>query len=199
MKKLLLTGFEPFLDNPINPTEEIVKELKGKVINQYLVIEQVLPVDFAEAAKVLFRVFDKERPDVVISLGLAAGRNRITPERIAINCNDGAADNKGVIMQDQPIEQEGPAAYFSTLPIRRIVDTLVAEGYPAEISNSAGTYLCNHVMYSMLHKIAKEGLSTRSGFVHVTASHDLALKNRSLPSWHQHDLVKAIELIINVL
>ncbi|KXG43583.1 pyroglutamyl-peptidase I [Tepidibacillus decaturensis] len=199
MKKLLLTGFEPFLDNPINPTEEIVKELKGKEINQYLVIGQVLPVDFAEAAKVLFRVFDEERPDVVISLGLAAGRNRITPERIAINCNDGAADNKGVIMQDQPIEQEGPAAYFSTLPIRRIVDMLVAEGYPAEISNSAGTYLCNHVMYSMLHKIAKEGLSTRSGFVHVPASHDLALKNRSLPSWHHHDLVKAIELIINVL
>lgn len=199
MKKLLLTGFVPFLDNPINPTEEVVKALDGKTIGGYQIVGKILPVEFAESAKQCIEHFEAETPDVVISLGLAAGRNKITPERIAINCRDGAADNSGVKLQDAPIEEEGPAGYFSTLPIRQFVDASVEKGYPAVISNTAGTYLCNNVMYSLLHKIEQEQLSVRAGFIHIPASHELALKKPSLPSWSQGDLTQAITAMIEVL
>ncbi|MFT4416383.1 pyroglutamyl-peptidase I [Fredinandcohnia humi] len=199
MKKLLLTGFVPFLDNPINPTEEIVKALEGKIIGGYKVVGKILPVDFAESAKQCIEHFIEEKPDVVISLGLAAGRSKITPERIAINCRDGAADNSGVKLEDSPIEEEGPAGYFSTLPIRRFVNAAIEKGYPAVISNTAGTYLCNNVMYSMLHKIETEQLPVRAGFIHIPASHELAMKKSSLPSWSQADLTSAIEAMIEVL
>ncbi|TCS84198.1 pyroglutamyl-peptidase I [Tepidibacillus fermentans] len=199
MKKLLLTGFEPFLEYPINPTEKIVKELNGKTVGHYQIFGHILPVDYKKAADELFNVFDQVKPDVVISLGLAAGRNRVTPERVAINCNDGPVDNQGNVLTDEEIVQDGPAAYFSTLPIRKMVQALQEVGLPSEISNTAGTYLCNHVMYSMLHKIAKEGLSVRAGFIHIPASHELAIKNRSLPSWSHTQLVQAIETIIRVL
>ncbi|MFS0865460.1 pyroglutamyl-peptidase I [Fredinandcohnia sp. 179-A 10B2 NHS] len=199
MKKLLLTGFVPFLDLPINPTEEVVKALDGKTIGGYQIVGKILPVEFAESAKQCIEHFEAEKPDVVISLGLAAGRNKITPERIAINCRDGAADNSGVKLQDAPIEEAGPAGYFSTLPIRQFVDASVEKGYPAVISNTAGTYLCNNVMYSLLHKIEQEQLPVRAGFIHIPASHELALKKQSLPSWSQGDLTQAITAMIEVL
>lgn len=199
MKKLLLTGFVPFLDNPINPTEKIVKELDGATNGDYHIYGRVLPVEFAKSADTLFAHYDEIRPDAVICLGLAAGRNRITPERVAINCNDGEPDNSGVAPEDQPIDPEGPAAYFSTLPIRRFVNTLNQAGLPAEISNTAGTYLCNNVMYSILNKIAKEGGIAPAGFVHIPASHELAVNNRALPSWSHDSLLQAVKLMIEVL
>jgi pyroglutamyl-peptidase len=199
MKKLLLTGYEPFLDHPLNPTMEIVEELDGKTIGNYQIFGRVLLVDFAKTAEVGFQHFHEVNPDVVISLGLAAGRNRITPERIAINCNDGVPDNDGFTPQDQPIVEDGPAGYFSTLPIRRFVNVLNEKGYPAEISNTAGTYLCNNIMYHMLHKINQAKKDVRSGFVHIPASHDLAVKSKSLPSWSQSDLLQAVKLMIEAL
>ncbi|MEH7383303.1 pyroglutamyl-peptidase I [Bacillus sp. JJ1533] len=199
MKKLLLTGFVPFLDNPINPTEEIVKALEGRVIGGYEIIGRVLPVDFAESAKQCLEHVNEVNPDVVISLGLAAGRSKVTPERIAINCRDGAEDNSGVKLQDAPIEDNGPAGYFSTLPIRAFVDASVEKGYPATISNTAGTYLCNNVMYSVLHKIELENLEMRAGFIHVPASHKLALQKNGIPSWSLADLVASITAMIEVL
>ncbi|MBE4907287.1 pyroglutamyl-peptidase I [Bacillus luteolus] len=200
MKTLLLTGFEPFLGFPINPTEQIVKALDGQTIGGYQIVGKILPVDFAESAVKCLDYFTEVQPDVVISLGLAGGRSKITPERIAINVRDGEADNRGVKLQDSPIEEEGPAGYFSTLPIRRFVDTLQEKGLPANISNSAGTYLCNNVMYSVLHKIEKEGLNgVRAGFIHIPASHELAVKHPKLPSWSGADLEKAVTYMIEVL
>ncbi|MFS0821379.1 pyroglutamyl-peptidase I [Bacillus sp. 1P02SD] len=199
MKKLLLTGFVPFLDNPINPTEEIVRALEGQTIGGYEIVGKVLPVDFAESAKQCIAHINEIKPDVVISLGLAAGRNKVTPERIAINCRDGAADNSGVKLQDAPIEEEGPAGYFSTLPIRAFVNASVEKGYPAVISNTAGTYLCNNVMYSVLHKIEQENLEMRAGFIHIPASHELALKKNGIPSWSLADLTASIRTMIEVL
>ena len=200
MKKLLLTGFVPFLQFPVNPTEEIVKTLDGQTIGDYEIHSRVLPVEFAESASQLLAYFDELQPDAVISLGLAAGRAHITPERIAINCKDGEPDNSGKACEDEPIEAEGPDGYFSTLPIRDMVNTMKENGYPAKISNTAGTYLCNNVMYAVLHKIANsERSNVRAGFIHIPASHELALKLNNSPSWSQQDLTNAIKLAIQTL
>jgi len=199
VKKLLLTGFVPFQDHPVNPTEPIVKHLDGKRIGGLQIFGRVLPVDFSESADVCLGHLEEIEPDIVLSLGLAAGRTKITPERVAINCKDGGPDNRGVFVRDEPIVPDGPAAYFSTLPIRRMVDRLNEKGYPAQISNTAGTYLCNHIMYSVLHKIKSENRPVLGGFVHLPASHELAVRQPALPSWSQADLERAVVLMIEVL
>lgn len=200
MKTLLLTGFEPFLEFPINPTEKIVKELDGKQIGQYQITGLLLPVDYATTSAVIIDALQTVKPDAVISLGLAAGRTAITPERIAINCRDGAQDNKGNSLQDSPVVEDGADGYFSTLPIRKFVNVLTEAGYPAQISNTAGTYLCNNTMYSVLHELNGLGLNIPAGFIHVPASHELALNSKkNIASWSDQDLLTSIELIIEAL
>ncbi|TLS38542.1 pyroglutamyl-peptidase I [Pseudalkalibacillus caeni] len=199
MKTLLLTGFEPFLDHKLNPTEHIVNLLDGKEIGNYRIHGKVLPVAYEQSAEKLLSYYEELKPDAVISLGLAAGRNKITPERIAINVNDGIRDNTGNTPVDQPIISDGNDAYFTKLPIRKMIDTLLEKGIPAEISNTAGTYLCNNVMYSMLHEINKSGKSIPSGFIHIPASFELAITNPKLPSWPLDTLQEAVETLIKVL
>ncbi|MCF6410159.1 pyroglutamyl-peptidase I [Pseudalkalibacillus salsuginis] len=199
MKKLLLTGFEPFLDHGVNPTELIVKALDGKMIGDYQVIGRVLPVEFGRSADVLLGFIQKLGPDAIISLGLAAGRDKITPERVAINVNDGVADNKGRVPVDEPIVKDGPDAYFSTLPIRQMVNALLENGIPAMISNSAGTYLCNNVMYSVRHYIEVSGKSIPAGFIHVPASFELSVKNYELSGWPLETIRYAVEIAVGEL
>ncbi|WP_316570523.1 pyroglutamyl-peptidase I [Neobacillus sp. YIM B06451] len=200
MKKLLLTGFEPFLSFPINPTEKIVTALDGQEISGYQITGLLLPVDYNSSAGRLLEKMRAEEPDAVISLGLAAGRSSITPERLAINCRDGAADNNGVVLEDAPIIEGGPDGYFSTLPIRRMVNTLKESGFPAEISNTAGTYLCNNVMYAVLHELAEAGKKVPAGFVHIPASHELAVAGKkTMPSWSDRDLLEAVKVLIGAL
>lgn len=200
MKKLLLTGFVPFLDFAINPSDQIVHALNGEQIGDYEVVGRTLPVEFARSGPEIIRYFNEVNPDAVISLGLAGGRNNITIERIAVNCIDGEADNSGVRYQDAAIIPEGPAAYFSTLPIRSFVEELRSAGYPADISNTAGLYLCNNVMYHMLHKIKQLNANIPSGFIHLPASHELAVQyKRSIPSWELQSLVEAIRICIKSL
>ncbi|MGM9946216.1 MAG: pyroglutamyl-peptidase I [Lysinibacillus sp.] len=194
MKTCLVTGFEPFLKFPKNPTEEVVKVLDGETINDFAVVGHVLPVTFQEAGEKLVQLIDEVKPDAIVMLGLAAGRFKITPERIAINVNDGAKDNNGVAYVDHTIVEAGADGYFSTLPIRKMVDTLIATGFPAEVSNSAGTYVCNHVMYTALH----HG-NVPAGFIHIPASHELAIIHGNVPSWSQHDLNEAIKVCIQCL
>lgn len=199
MKTLLLTGFEPFLNFTINPTMRIVEELHGQEIGEYKIHSEILPVDFEVAGKKLLEHIDKIQPDAVISLGLAGGRYKITPERIAININDGAPDNNGNVRVDEPIQNEGSEAYMSTLPVRAMVNQLLKEGLPAEVSNTAGTYLCNHVMYQGLHYAKKHNKNTASGFIHIPASHELAIQHGKIPSWSHEDLKRAIITCIKVL
>lgn len=196
MKTILLTGFEPFLDHPINPSEQIAAALHGEIISGMKVVGRRLPVDFKLAGDEIVRLYEEIRPDVVISLGLAAGRNRITPERVAINVNDAVVDNSGYRPVDEPIVADGPAAYFSTLPIRRMVEALNESGLTVDISNTAGTYLCNHVMYRMLYHIEQAGHSTPSGFVHIPASHEMAM-NKNYPSWSLDELIRGIRTIVS--
>lgn len=196
---MLVTGFVPFLNFPINPTQQLAHRIDGERIGDYEVTAAVLPVEFAASAAVLLQVYEAISPDAVISLGLAAGRDRITLERIAINCNDGEADNSGIICQDQTIAVDGPAAYFSTLPYRAMIGRLLENHIPAQISNSAGTYLCNNVMYQMLHRLHQENKQNRvrSGFIHIPASHELALlMKRSVPSFALDTLHTALRLMI---
>ena len=197
--KLLLTGFVPFLDNPINPTEEIVKRLNHQTINGYDIVSAVLPVDFNQSADQLKKEIAHVQPDVVIMLGLAAGRSKITPERIAINVKDGAKDNAGYAPVDEPIEVEGPDGIFTTLPIRKMVGALKNHQLPAAISNTAGAYLCNHMMYTALHEAIQNEATYLAGFIHIPASHELALQNERLPSWSLGDLTKAIKICIESL
>ncbi|WP_462410277.1 pyroglutamyl-peptidase I [Neobacillus sp. Marseille-QA0830] len=198
MKTLLLTGFEPFLEFPINPTEKIVTELDGKTVGAYQIKGLLLPVTYEEAGRRVLDAIDQIKPDAVISLGLAGGRANITPERIAINCRDGAPDNNGVVLNDAPIYEDGPAGYFSKLPIRKFVETLKENGYPAEISNTAGTYLCNNVMYTALHALKDQPVP--AGFIHIPASHELAVKQKkATPSWSDRDLLEAVKQMIEVL
>lgn len=199
MKKLLLTGFEPFLKNAINPTMKIVKELDGIVIGKYEIISKVLAVDFKLASVQLMESIETVHPDAIISLGLANGRAQVTPERIAINVNDGPADNNGYAPVDEAIVPNGADGYFTTLPIRKMVETLQAEGLPASISNSAGTYVCNHVMYEALHYAKQQEREMKVGFIHIPASHELAIERRNFPSWSDEDLKKAIQICIEVL
>jgi pyroglutamyl-peptidase len=200
MKKLLLTGFEPFLTHPINPTEDIVLRLDGAQIGEYEVKGVLLPVDFEKAPLAILDAVHELAPDAVLSLGLAAGRTQITPERIAINCRDGAADNSGRALIDSMIVEGGADGYFSTLPIRRFVEALNEKGFPASISNSAGTYLCNNVMYTVLHGLKEKQVDIPAGFVHVPASHELVIdEKKPMPSWSSRDLLEAVKIMIKAL
>jgi pyroglutamyl-peptidase len=199
MKKLLLTGFEPFLNFPVNPTMQIVEELHGLEIGGYKIHSEVLPVDFKKAGDMLLEHIEVYKPDAVISLGLAGGRSKITPERIAINVNDGASDNSGNVPVDEPIVAGGADGYFSTLPVREMVNSLKEVGLPAEISNSAGTYLCNHVMYRSLHLANEKQLDMKVGFLHIPASHELAIQHGRMPSWSHEDLKRGVVTCIEAL
>ncbi|MDN4075523.1 pyroglutamyl-peptidase I [Fictibacillus terranigra] len=199
MKTLLLTGFEPFLNHPFNPTEYIAHQLNGNVVGSYQVRGKVLPVEYGSSAHELITYYEELRPDAVIMLGLAAGRNRLTPERVAINVNDGPSDNSGEERADKPIIDGGPAAFFSTLPVRKFVNILNKRGIPAELSNTAGAYLCNHVMYSMLHHLEKSKHEIPAGFIHVPPSYELAVNDRSISGWPKETLLYAIEIVIDSL
>ncbi|MFD1414862.1 pyroglutamyl-peptidase I [Oceanobacillus jeddahense] len=198
-KKLLLTGFEPFLDFTINPTMKIAEELDGTTIGDYTVYSHILSVDFHKAGKQLLQLIDDTKPDAVISLGLAGGRFKINPERIAINVNDGPKDNQGHKPENEVIWEDGADGLFSTLPISKMVKQLKARGLPAEISNTAGTYLCNHVMYQALHYTKKNNKPFPAGFIHIPASHELAIEHGKIPSWSHDDLKRAVMICMETL
>ncbi|OCS89231.1 pyroglutamyl-peptidase I [Caryophanon latum] len=197
MKTILLTGFEPFLNLAVNPTEQIANALHGRTYGQYRIEGHVLPVDFNESDAVLKQLLDKHKPHIVLSLGVAAGRHHFTPERIAINVKDGEADNNGYAPEDEAIALDGEDGMFTNLPVRELVNVLRDNGYPASISNSAGTYLCNNIMY-VGAQYAKE-TGAVAGFLHMPANFELALAHRRLPSWHQRDLQACVELCIEQL
>ncbi|MGN7409295.1 pyroglutamyl-peptidase I [Sporosarcina sp. SAFN-010] len=199
MKKLLLTGFEPFLSFPVNPTMQLVEKLDGTVIGDYKICGKILSVNFNASGEELLNYIEKETPDAVLSLGLAGGRYKMTPERVAINVKDGEPDNEGHQPMDETIELEGPPAYFSTLPIRKMVNRLSDAGLPAALSNSAGTYLCNNVMYAGLHWAAHHRPDMSSGFLHIPASFELAMQHGKIPGWSLDELLKGVTICIQTL
>jgi pyroglutamyl-peptidase len=167
MKTVLLTGFEPFGGSERNPSGEIARALDGRVLAGRLVVGSVLPCVFGDAGLALRRLLRAHRPELVICLGVAAGRADITPERVAINVDDARLpDNAGARPIDRPVVRRGPAAYWSTLPIKAMVAALQARGIPASVSQTAGTFVCNHVFYGLMHALRRRR-GVRGGFVHV--------------------------------
>ncbi len=193
MSKVLLTGFEPFGKASSNPSGEIVKQIAGDNI-----VTAILPVAYAQSAERLLALIAEHNPDVVISLGQAEGRTQITPERVAINLDDARlADNEGVTRNDVKILEGGPDAYFSTLPIKEIVEAIQAKGIPAAVSLSAGAFLCNHVFYIAQNKFA--GTSVRSGFVHVPLMDSQASEFPGLPTMPLDQMVTAVRAMLEVV
>lgn len=199
MKTLLLTGFEPFLDYTLNPTMRIAEKLDAEQIGEYRIISRILPVDFNQSGDLILQWIDELNPDAVVSLGLAAGRYKITPERVALNVKDGDVDNEGYQPVDEPISAQGPDAYLSTLPVRKMTQALLQAGLPAEISNTAGAYLCNNIMYEGLHYAAVNKPGMLSGFIHIPADHQLAIEHGKLPSWSHEDLLRGVQVCLETM
>ena len=165
--KILITAFEPFGGEAQNPSKEVLAQLPEQ-IGRARIIKLLLPTAFVEAPKQAMAAMAAHQPDAVLCLGQAGGRAGITIERVAINVDDaGIPDNVGRQPVDMPIAPEGPAAYFCTLPIKKILAAIQHAGLPAGISDSAGTYVCNHLTYALLHHAATEGLATKIGFIHL--------------------------------
>ena len=168
--RVLVTGFEPFGDDRINPSELIVKHLNGCEIAGATIIGRVLPCVFGESSRELRRLIDEMDPSAVLCLGQAGGREGITLERVALNVDDARlADNAGGRPIDAAVIEGGPVGYWSTLPIKAMVASLVEQGLPASVSQTAGTYVCNHVFYSLMHHVMTRngGPRIRAGFIHV--------------------------------
>ena len=193
MTKVLLTGFEPFGTATSNPSGEIVKQISGDNI-----VTAILPVAYTQSADRLLALIAEHNPDVVICLGQAEGRTAITPEKVAINLDDARlADNEGVIRNDVKILDDGPVAYFSTLPLKEMVDAIKAQGIPATVSLSAGAFLCNHVFYVAQNKFA--GTKIRSGFVHVPLMDSQAPEFPGLPTMPLDQMVTAVRIMLEVV
>ncbi len=190
MKKLLITGFEPFGGEKINPSWEAVKALPTE-INGYKLIKLCLPVVFGEAAEMVIKEAEKHSPDVILSIGQAGGRVAITPELVAINLRHAKIpDNKGNQPKDEPIIQGGEAAYFSTLPVRKIAEAIDASGVPSSLSFSAGAYVCNDLLYTLLanFKESKTGVA----FIHIP----YCKEQEKEPSMSIDDVIKALIIAI---
>lgn len=192
---LLLTGFEPFGGAPDNPSQDIVRALEGKRFAGHRIAGAVLPCVFGAARRELARLLRRHRPAAVVCLGVAEGRSGITPERVAINLEDARIpDNAGAQPRDRPVVRGGPAAYWSTLPVKAIVAALEREGIPAAVSHTAGTFVCNHVFYSLMHAVRRRGV--RAGFIHVPAA--VGLQEPRSPGLPLATQVRGIALALNV-
>ena len=194
--KILLTAFDPFGGEHINPAEEAVKLVKSpESVELY---KLTVPTVFGKAENAVIAEIDRIHPEAVIMIGQAGGRSGITPERVAINVDEAKiADNEGNMPSCQPIALDAPAAYFSTLPIHAIVEALNDNGVASSISNTAGTFVCNHLMYSVLHYAAHHYPNMCAGFVHVPyLPTQTAGKSENIPSMPLETIVRGIEIIL---
>lgn len=181
MKPVLITGFEPFGGDEVNPSQEIAEALDGRVIADRAIIGATLPCVFGKSRQELVRLLRAHQPGVVICLGLAGGRAEITPERVAINVDDARMpDNAGEQPIDVAVVRSGPAAYWSRLPIKAIVAELRARQIPASVSQTAGTFVCNHVFYGLMHLLRWQR-PVRAGFIHVPRRTGMKTSAPTLP------------------
>ena len=192
MKKLLITGFDPFGGESVNPSWEAVKLLPDQ-IGGYEIHKLQIPTVFGLAPRTVLEKAAEIQPDVIISVGQAGTRAAVTPERIGINIRDTRiADNAGISPKDESIGPGGPDGLFSTLPVKAMIAAIQAAGLPSAVSNTAGTFVCNDVLYSLLHHYA--GTHVRCGFIHVPW-----LPQQGTPSLPLEDTVKALEAAVSAL
>ena len=182
-KTILLTGFEPFGGERVNPSQRIVEALDGEIVEGHRVVGAILPVTFATTLPAFTALLDQHRPAIAVALGQAGGRSEISLERVAVNLIDARiADNDGVQPIDETIIGDAPGAYFSSLPVKAIEARLRALGIPCATSLTAGSFVCNQAFYTLAHLIATRHPRTRGGFVHVPWLPDQAAYHRGQPS-----------------
>lgn len=198
MKKLLLTAFTPFDGERINPALEAVKLVKDKIGN-LLIVKLEVPTVFGKSIDTVREAIEREKPDFVLSIGQAGGRAEITPERVAINLDDARIpDNEGNQPIDEPVFPDGENAYFSTLPVKAMVEAIRKEGLPSSLSNSAGTYVCNHLMYGILYYLDKRP-SMKAGFIHVPYIPEQTKNKKEMPALELSEIVRGLEVAITAI
>lgn len=194
---VLVTGFDPFGGEPVNPALEAVKKLEGLTIAGATIHTKEIPtVRFKsiEAVKAGIAEFD---PEIVLCVGQAGGRTDITVERIGMNVDDfRIPDNEGNQVIDEPIVEGAPTGYFATLPIKKIVAALRAAGIPASVSNTAGSFVCNHVLYGLMHTLAVEGNKRRGGFIHIPYLPEQAARIPGQPSMAVETVVAGLKIAL---
>jgi pyroglutamyl-peptidase len=198
---ILVTGFEPFAGHAVNPSGELAKALDGHRVGAAVVRAAILPVHHAEVGPRVAELLAETEPAAAVHLGLAEGRARLALERVALNVMDyRIPDNAGCRVEDAPCVAGGPAAYLSTLPLRAMRDALIAEGIPAYISSTAGTFLCNQTLYTSLHAIARVGARTRAGFVHLPLLPSMvASSDLDQPSMDLAVMRRGLEVVLRVV
>ncbi|ALL36984.1 pyroglutamyl-peptidase I [Serratia marcescens] len=198
MQKVLITGFEPFGGERLNPSWEVVKQLNDLELVGTRIVARQLPCVFGAALEALNAAIDEVQPLMVLAVGQAGGRTDITIERVAINVDDARIpDNQGQQPVDEPIVAGGPAAYFSTLPIKAMVSSMREAGIPASVSQTAGTYVCNHVMYGLLHRLSGQR-EVKGGFIHIPYLPEQAAAHPGAPSMAASTVLFALELAISI-
>ncbi|WP_315076582.1 pyroglutamyl-peptidase I [uncultured Clostridium sp.] len=194
--KVLITGFDPFGGESINPALEAVKQLPNTISNAEI-IKLEIPTVFKKSLEKIEENILAHKPDIVISIGQAGGRFGITPERVAINIDDARIEDNE---KNQPIDvkvfEDGENAYFTTLPIKAMVKEMQDAGIPSSVSNSAGTFVCNHVMYGVLYMINKKYPNIKGGFIHVPYIPSQVVNKANMPSMSIEDISKGLELSV---
>ncbi|WP_010492239.1 pyroglutamyl-peptidase I [Paenibacillus elgii] len=195
MENILVTGFDPFGGQRVNPALETVRRLQGVTVEGHCVETREIPTVFDKSIERLLAAVSEIKPKLVICVGQAGGRPDITIERIAININDARiADNDGQQPIDTPVIPGGPAAYWSTLPIKAMVKGMNDHGIPASVSHTAGTFVCNHLFYGLMHHLATTGNETvRGGFIHIPFLPEQAVQHKGQPSMSLEAIVKGLE------
>lgn len=194
--KVLVTGFEPFGGEKINPSLEAVKMLP-EIIAGADIIKASIPVVFGKSIEKLDELIEKERPQVVICVGQAGGRFELSVERVAINIDDARIpDNAGNQPVDERIFEDGEAAYFATLPIKAMVEEMRAGSVPSAVSNTAGTYVCNNIMYGLLYLAHKKYPGLKGGFIHVPFIPEQAIARTNTPYMSLEQISKGLELAV---
>ena len=195
---ILVTAFEPFQQETVNATMEALALLPDNA-HGHTLVKRILPVEFGGAVTAAVKLVEELNPDAVICLGQASGRADVTPERVAINVMDARiADNGGWQPQDVPVRADGPAAYFSTLPVKAMVQAMKEAGVPASLSNTAGTFVCNDLMYGLLDHLAQTGRNIPAGFIHIPATPIQAVE-RPTPSLAPETVAKGLLAAIGTL
>ena len=197
--KILVTGFDPFGGEKVNPALEAVKSLPSEIHGAEIHWVEI-PTVFYQSAEVLEVEIERYQPDAVLCIGQAGGRASLTPERVAINQDDARiSDNQGNQPIDTPIRLDGQAAYFSTLPIKAMVQAIKEEGLPATVSNTAGTFVCNHLMYQALYLADKKFPHMRAGFMHIPYMTEQVINKPNTASMNLTDIVRGIEAAIGAI
>jgi pyroglutamyl-peptidase len=193
---VLVTGFEPFGGEAMNPSWEACARLPAAIAGLRVETCRV-PCEFRTAIEVVAKAIERHHPRIVLCLGLAGGIAQLAVERVAINVDDARIpDNAGAAPVDEPIAAGGPPAYFATLPIKAMAGAMRAAGVPARVSNSAGTYVCNHLLYGVLHYLAARGSTARAGFIHLPYDEAQVLDKPGVPALSIATMARGVEAAI---